>query len=142
MQYSSTLKAETTVRPNGVLTSNRCFIAREFEGSSKMRTQMTVPQGTGALINDAKRWQSIDWNAARREVRRLQMRIAKAVKEGKTGRVNALQWLLTHSLHAKLLAVKRVTSNKIKAEANPYDPEYAYYCWRRRHHGSARLVTT
>ena len=81
MQYSSTLKAETTAWPNGVLTSNRCFIAREFEESSKMRTQMMVPQGTGALINDAKRWQSIDWNAARREVRRLQMRIAKAVRE-------------------------------------------------------------
>jgi RNA-directed DNA polymerase len=42
------------------------------------------------------------------------MRIAKAVKEGKPGKVKALQWLLTHSHHAKLLAVKRVTSNKGK----------------------------
>ncbi len=33
----------------------------------------------GALIDDAKRWHSIDWKAAQRNVRRLQMRIAKAV---------------------------------------------------------------
>ena len=79
------------------------------------RTQMTVPsKATGALVNTVLRWQSIDWDHARAEVRKLQMRIAKAVKEGKTGKVNALQWLLTHSFHAKLLAVKRVTSNKGK----------------------------
>lgn len=69
---------------------------------------------TGALIDDAKQWQSIDWKATRRQVRRLQMRIAKAVKENKPGKVKALQWLLTHSHNAKLLAVKRVTSNKGK----------------------------
>jgi len=74
---------------------------------------MTVaPNGTGALIDDAKQWHAIDWQRAQREVRRLQMRIAKAVKEGKPGRVKALQWLVTHSFYAKLLAVKRVTSNK------------------------------
>lgn len=45
-------------------------------------------------------------------VRRLQMRIAKAFREGKYGKVKSLQWLLTHSLHAKLLAVKRVTRSQ------------------------------
>jgi RNA-directed DNA polymerase len=40
------------------------------------------------------------------------MRIAKAVKEGRPGKVKSLQWLLPHSFHAKLLAVKRVTSNQ------------------------------
>jgi len=59
-------------------------------------------------------WRSIDWKKAKREVRRLQMRIAKAVKEGKFGRVKSLQWILTHSFYAKALAVKRVTSNKGK----------------------------
>ena len=59
-------------------------------------------------------WRSIDWKKARREVRRLQMRIAKAVKERKYGRVKSLQWILTHSFYAKALAVKRVTSNKGK----------------------------
>jgi RNA-directed DNA polymerase len=33
------------------------------------------------------------------------------VQEGRHGKVKALQWLLTHSYAAKLLAVKRVTSN-------------------------------
>jgi len=59
-------------------------------------------------------WRSIDWNRAWREVKRLQMRIAKAVKEGKHGKAKALQWILTHSFYAKALAVKRVTSNKGK----------------------------
>lgn len=42
------------------------------------------------------------------------MRIAKAVKEDRWNKVNALQYLLTRSFYAKLLAVKRVTSNKGK----------------------------
>jgi RNA-directed DNA polymerase len=42
------------------------------------------------------------------------MRIAKATKEGQWGKVKALQHLLTNSFYAKLLAVKRVTSNKGK----------------------------
>ena len=92
-------------------TSNRCSFARELEESSKMGKQMTVLLcSTGAPIDDAKRWKSIDWPKARREVRRLQMRIAKAVTEGKHGKVKTLQWILTHSFHAKALAVKRVTS--------------------------------
>ncbi len=56
----------------------------------------------------------MDWKRAQREVKRLQMRIAKAVKQGDHGRVTALQWTLTHSFYAKALAVKRVTSNKGK----------------------------
>jgi len=36
---------------------------------------------TGAPIDSAEKWASIDWKKARAEVRRLQMRIAKAVKE-------------------------------------------------------------
>jgi RNA-directed DNA polymerase len=66
----------------------------------------------GALIDDAESWQSVVWKTVRRNVRRLQMRIAKAASEGKPGKVKALQWLLTHSYHARLMAVKRVTSNK------------------------------
>jgi RNA-directed DNA polymerase len=65
----------------------------------------------GAPIDDAHKWDGIDWNRAWREVRRLQLRIAKAVKEGRWNRVKVLQHLLTRSFYAKLLAVKRVTSN-------------------------------
>ncbi|MEZ9120586.1 reverse transcriptase N-terminal domain-containing protein, partial [Vibrio cyclitrophicus] len=33
-------------------------------------------------------------------------------REGKHGKAKALQWILTHSRSAKLLAVKRVSQNK------------------------------
>lgn len=59
-------------------------------------------------------WRSIDWKKARKEVRRLQIRIAKAVQEEDYGRINSLQWILTHSFYAKALAVNRVTSNQGK----------------------------
>jgi len=76
-----------------------------------MGKQMTA--SAGAPINDVI-WARINWDHARREVRRLQMRIAKATKEKKWGKVRSLQHILTHSFYAKLLAVKRVTSNKGK----------------------------
>ena len=47
-------------------------------------------------------------------VRRLQARIVKAVQEGRWGKVQALQHLLTHSFSAKALAVRRVTENQGK----------------------------
>jgi RNA-directed DNA polymerase len=50
--------------------------------------------------------------ALQQQVRRLQVRIAKAVKLGRHRRALALQWLLTHSRAAKLLAVRRVTTNR------------------------------
>jgi RNA-directed DNA polymerase len=68
----------------------------------------------GASINDAQSWATIDWPQVNREVRRLQMRIAKAVKENRWNKVKALQNRLTRSHYAKLMAVKRVTSNRGK----------------------------
>jgi RNA-directed DNA polymerase len=57
-------------------------------------------------------WNSINWKTIEAEVRRLQIRIAKAVREGRHGKVKSLQWILTHSFTAKLLAVNRVVKNK------------------------------
>ena len=59
-------------------------------------------------------WHQIDWSHAHRNVRRLQARIVKATKEGRWGKVKALQWLLTHSLSGKAIAVKQVTENQGK----------------------------
>jgi len=67
---------------------------------------------TGAPSASGNDWKAIDWQKVRREVRRLQTRIAKAVREGRHGRVKALQWLLTRSFSGKALAVKRVVSNR------------------------------
>ncbi|QTL40838.1 reverse transcriptase N-terminal domain-containing protein [Xenorhabdus budapestensis] len=57
-------------------------------------------------------WQSIDWKAIESHVLKLQMHMAKATREGKHGKAKTLQWILTHSRSAKLLAVKRVSQNK------------------------------
>lgn len=57
-------------------------------------------------------WANINWQKVEKNVYRLQMRIAKAEREGRFGKVKSLQWILTHSFEAKLLAVKRVTSSK------------------------------
>src|SRR5579863_1836390 len=56
-------------------------------------------------------WDAIAWRTIKKDVKRLQMRIAKATREGRWGKVKALQWLLTHSFAAKLLAVRRVVRN-------------------------------
>ena len=67
-----------------------------------------------ATSHKAQAWSEIDFMAAKCYVKKLQMRIAKAAKEGRYGKVKSLQWLLTHSYSAKALAVKRVTENQGK----------------------------
>jgi RNA-directed DNA polymerase len=56
-------------------------------------------------------WNQINWKQVEQRVKSLQLRIAKATREGKHNKAKALQWLLTHSFDAKLLSVKRVTEN-------------------------------
>jgi RNA-directed DNA polymerase len=78
----------------------------------KKEKQMTAPPGADASFNQPRDWKAIDWTAIREQVRRLQMRIAKATQSGHHRKAQSLQWLLTHSWAAKLLAVQTVTSNK------------------------------
>lgn len=76
---------------------------------------MTAPTQIGAGASSAEltsAWCSTDWTAIEKRVKRLQMRIAKATREGRYGKVKALQWLMTHSHDAKILAVKRVVENR------------------------------
>lgn len=72
---------------------------------------MTIAQAVDAASGCGVNWHGIDWARARLEVRRLQMRIAKATRERRWRKVKSLQWLLTHSFYGKALAVKRVTDN-------------------------------
>jgi len=67
---------------------------------------------TGAPSTCISDWASIPWKTAEKQVKRLQVRIAKAFRERKKGKVRALQRILTQSFYAKCLAVKRVVSNK------------------------------
>lgn len=57
-------------------------------------------------------WESIDWKQVHITVNRLQTRIAKATDEKKWNRVKRLQYLLTNSYSAKLLAIRTVTQNR------------------------------
>lgn len=93
----------------------------------------------GAPLAFSKQWESIDWRAVKAQVYKLQMRIAKAIRSGCHNKAKALQWILTNSFYAKILAIKRITQNrgkntpgcrrhvKIRAEATPYDYKYRDY---------------
>jgi RNA-directed DNA polymerase len=65
----------------------------------------------GAAPDIAPDWHSINWKAVYCNVRRLQARIVKAVREGRWNKVKALVYLLTHSFSGRALAILRVISN-------------------------------
>jgi len=44
-------------------------------------------------------WKTIIWSEVEDQVKRLQLRIAKAIKIGQYCKVKALQWILTHSFY-------------------------------------------
>ncbi len=75
---------------------------------------MAELEPAGAVSHKPEGWHDIDWRAVQESVRRLQARIVKATKEGRWGKVKALQHLLTHSFSGKALAVRRVTENQGK----------------------------
>src|SRR3990172_4753297 len=62
-------------------------------------------------------WNKIDWEKVEKHVNRLQTRIAKAVIQSKWSLIKRLQYLLTHSYYAKLLAARKTTQNKCKRTA-------------------------
>lgn len=64
------------------------------------------------LKSDELRWNNVIWKNADRIVSHLQTRIVKAAKVGNHKRVRSLHRFLTRSLSARLLAVKRITTNR------------------------------
>lgn len=87
-----------------------------------MDTSVSLPalfMVTGRNTSGAEHnlWHYIDWSAVTRAVKSLQVRLAKAVQNKKWRKVKALQWLVNHSLAAKLLSVRRVTQNAGKRTA-------------------------
>jgi RNA-directed DNA polymerase len=77
-----------------------------------MQMMVKITSSTGASSTDTQSWKDINWHSVDYSVHRLQMRIAKAVKEGRHNKVKVLQWLLTHSFDAKVSATRRVTQNR------------------------------
>ncbi|WP_410521702.1 group II intron reverse transcriptase/maturase [Candidatus Tisiphia endosymbiont of Oplodontha viridula] len=59
----------------------------------------------------------MNWCQCNKVVKSHQMRIVKATKEGRWGKVKALQRLLTHSFSGKAIAVRRVIENRGKRTA-------------------------
>ena len=75
---------------------------------------MMADETAGAISDEEMGWHDIDWEKVYRNVRRQQVRIVKAIQEGRWGKVQSLQHLLTRSFSGRALAVKRVTENKGK----------------------------
>jgi RNA-directed DNA polymerase len=95
-------------RPTG-LSSQENLENRIYKEKQMTTTAKPLLGASSTCFNS---WDAIDWRKVEKQVRRLQMRIAKAIREGKHSKAKALQWILTHSFYAKLLAVKRVAQNR------------------------------
>jgi RNA-directed DNA polymerase len=83
-----------------------------LENFLREEKQMMVNKKASASSSGFNSWKTINWDDVEKQVEKLQMRIAKATMEKKFGKVKSLQWLLSHSYYAKLLAIRRVTENK------------------------------
>lgn len=71
---------------------------------------MMEPQGTGAASHESE-GKKQKKRTPEAIVSRLQARIVKAQEAGRYNKVKALQYLLTRSQSARVLAVERVTEN-------------------------------
>jgi len=88
------------------------------EGKSmNVRISITSQDEKLTNIQLGNQWNNIDWVQVEKHVNRLQIRITKAVKECKWYLVKKLQYLLTHSYYAKLLATRKPTQNTGKRTA-------------------------
>ena len=81
--------------------------------SMNAQSSMTPSARTMQTYRKLK-WKEINWKQAELYVNRLQVRIVKAVQADKWRLVKRLQKLITNSFYAKVLAVKRVITNKGK----------------------------
>jgi len=83
----------------------------------KARNSITSKDEKLANKQLKNQWDNIHWKEVEELVNRLQVRITKAVKKGKWYLVKRLQYMLTHSYYAKLLATRNPTQNKGKRTA-------------------------
>ncbi|KUY51373.1 group II intron reverse transcriptase/maturase [Burkholderia sp. RF2-non_BP3] len=74
--------------------------------------KVSTREGGSALSHALNHWHDVDWRRVERNVRGMQIRIAKATREGNWRKVKTLQRMLTRTLSAKLYAVRRVTQNQ------------------------------
>src|SRR5260370_40177167 len=103
----------TSPRRESGLTSLGCSVTREPRPTDQGRqAEMSASEMlAGADPSRVLHWHSIDWRKVWQTVRRLQVRIVKAVAEGRWNKVKALVYLLKHSYSGRALAILRVVSN-------------------------------
>ena len=84
-----------------------------MKGGKPVNTRNSITSQDEKLVNMRliDQWEN-NWNEVEKHVNRLQARIAKAVKDGIWHLVKRLQYLLTNSFYAKLLAVRKVNQNQ------------------------------
>ena len=109
MQYHPAVKTGRLPRGVTLQESRRTFRMKELQRSG-VKTKCASSHRVTA-------WTAIDWHRCECRVGKLQARIVKAQKQGRYGKVKSLQHLLVTSFEAKVLAVRRVTSNKGKRTA-------------------------
>jgi RNA-directed DNA polymerase len=83
----------------------------------KKEKQMITCKTVSASFSNKLYWSQINWQKCNKITRRIQARIVQATKDKRWNKVKALQHLLTRSISAKALAVKRVTTNRGKCTA-------------------------
>ena len=91
-----------------------------YEGCKIMSVSRSTISSKDKKLTDAQLrqlWQNTDWNKVEKGVNNLQTRITKAVIANKWQLVKKLQYLLTHSYYAKLLAVRKITRTRGKRTA-------------------------
>src|SRR5919109_4175691 len=102
---------------------------------------------TGTLSRAPGEWRVINWRHVCRGVRRLQIRIAEAMRAGRPGKAQALRRILTRSVAAACWAVRKVTENQGRKTpgidgivwSTPEDIMRVLWNWaKRRHPGNPR----
>ena len=78
---------------------------------------MITNKPVSASFSEITQWSQINWQQCNKNTLRLQNRIVQATKEERWNKVKSLQHILTRSFSAKVLAVKRVTTNRGKCTA-------------------------
>jgi hypothetical protein len=84
------------------------------ERTNQSGTDRQQPKTVDDPLNGGQKWNNIIWRKVTKAVTRLQARIVKAVQSGDKKKIRDIMRLLARSKAAKLMAVRRVTSNRGK----------------------------
>jgi len=75
-------------------------MAKIFIEPVKERKQMNENENLSCALSHQDNWHHVVWRKVIQRVNRLQRRIAKAVIEGRWGKVKALMYLVSKSFYA------------------------------------------